>query len=200
MTPHHRKPHQEIPVLHPKSFPKQRNSLSGQIAKVLTAKFKKSTWRNSPKKQRGLGRDQRADAGGCLGFLSPGEVVQQGQCAGRASTSGGFQPKPLLPRPVMERLGLSGRSRAPAGGHSSSSTGCVSACQFSGGSFGGGFYCPLQSLTAFPAPPPPGGLGCGRAGLTHLVPHGGSMSFLGPQLWVSSSRHPAHVGALPESP
>lgn len=78
MTPHHRKPHQEIPVLHPKSFPKQRNSLSGQIAEVLTAKFKKSTWRNSPKKQRGLGRDQRADAGGCLGFLSPGEVVAAG--------------------------------------------------------------------------------------------------------------------------
>lgn len=200
MTPHHRKPHQEIPVLHPKSFPKQRNSLSGQIAEVLTAKFKKSTWRNSPKKQRGLGRDQRADAGGCLGFLSPGEVVAAGAVRRESCDFRRLPTKTAASPPVMERLGLSGRSRAPAGGHSSSSTGCVSACQFSGGSFGGGFYFPLQSLTAFPAPPPRGGSGCGRAGLTHLVPHGGSMSFLGPQLWVSSSRHPAHVGALPDSP
>lgn len=84
MTPHHRKPHQEILVLHPKSFPKQRNSLPGQTAEVLTAKFKKGTWRNGPKKQRGLGRDQRADMGGCLGFLSPGKVVAAGAVLGES--------------------------------------------------------------------------------------------------------------------
>lgn len=78
MTPRHGKPRvgrQEILVLHPKSFPKQRNGLPGQIAEILTAKFKKkkkkSTWRNSPQKQRGLGRDPRADSGGFAWAFCP---------------------------------------------------------------------------------------------------------------------------------
>lgn len=74
MTPRHGKPRADVRKSWSsiqKSFPKQRNGLPGQIAEILTAKFKKSTWRNGPKKQRGLGRDQRADAGGMPGFSVP---------------------------------------------------------------------------------------------------------------------------------
>lgn len=86
VTPQHgklRAGRQEILVLCPKSFPEQRNGLPGQIAEILTAKLKKTkkqkkpekTWRNSPKKQRGLGRGLGRMQGCCLGFLSPGKVV-----------------------------------------------------------------------------------------------------------------------------
>lgn len=121
MTPQHGKPlagRQEILILHPKSFPKQRNGLPGQRAEILTAKLKKThTWRDCPKKQRGLGRDQRANAGGLPGFSVPWQGGGgKDECWARAGTLGGFQPKLLLLRPVMEHLGLSRRSRALVGG------------------------------------------------------------------------------------
>lgn len=87
MTPRHGKPlagRQEILILHPKSFPKQRNGLPGQRAEILTAKLKKPTRGETVPRSKGAWEGTSEPMqGGCLGFLSPGKVVAARMSAGR---------------------------------------------------------------------------------------------------------------------
>lgn len=74
MTPRHGKPlagRQEILILRPKSFPKQRNGLPGQIAEILTAKFKKTHVERLSQEAKGLGKGPASRCRGVAWVFCP---------------------------------------------------------------------------------------------------------------------------------